>query len=208
MTESKSVALLKKAHMEHQAERLFEAKVSLLEHGVYPTDVFLKEHTEAVLFAEQVEQLETLAEQHKTSVPTLYILVKRTSDVLLEGKDNTKSMEKALLTYACISEGLRGCVLPAIKRMVDTGKVNPSTSLASGYGKTDAGKLLEFCLLRAKSTTLLENDFSPVCKQLGEQLSELSLNDVVALCEGVPQIKTYVPSATHTAIAKQLLELS
>lgn len=205
VTTTKSNQTLETAYKAFQQNKLFEAKVSLLQQNVYPTDVFLKEHTETVLLAEQVEQLEQLAEQHKSAVPTLYMLVKRTSDVLLEGKSSTPAMERALLSYGFISESFRACLGPAIYRIMTGNKLDSSKSLAQHYNKADASKLLEFCLLKANTVNLMEGEVEPLCKILAEQLADVKLDTVKAICEGMPSIKVYVSSKTHTEIAKQLL---
>ena len=74
---------LQELYKKFQGNRLLEARTTLLEKGVYPFEIFLKEHAETIHASEQIVKLEEVASLYKNHVPTLYMFVKQSTDVFL-----------------------------------------------------------------------------------------------------------------------------
>ena len=193
---------MKKAFEKHQANKLMEARVSLLEKGVYPFDVFLKEGSEAINAAEKIEKLEEVANLYKNNVPTLYVFLSQTSNVLLEGKSKPAAIKSAMVNYAFISEALSKCVNEAAKLMA--AKVPQNKSLFSVYNK-DAVQLLEFCIKKSQAYKLMEGNVNPVIFHLAKELSQLPLSSLKFLCESTPSMRLYVSNKLHTELAKTVI---
>lgn len=179
-----------------------EARVALLEKGVYPFDVFLKESNEAVNAAEKIEKLEEVATLYKNNVPTLYMFVSQTSNVLLEGKAKPAAIKAAMINYAFIAESLTKCVNEAAGMLIS--RVGKDKSLYSLY-KNDAVQLLEFCIKKAQAYPLLEGNSNPVIKNLATELSKLPLSSLKYLCENTPSIRLYVSNKVHTNLANTII---
>jgi hypothetical protein len=193
---------IKKAYKNHQANKLMEARVALLEKGVYPFDVFLKESSEAVNAAEKIEKLEEVAALYKNNVPTLYMFVSQTSNVLLEGKAKPAAIKAAMVNYAFIAESLNKCVNEAAGLLLS--KVSKDQSLYNLY-KNDAVQLLEFCIKKAQAYKLLEGNSDPVIKNLATELSKLPLSSLIYLCENTPSMRLYVSNKLHTNLANTII---
>jgi hypothetical protein len=194
---------LKQAYSKHQSNRLMEARLSLLEKGVYPFDVFLKEHSEAINAAEKIEQLEETVNRFKTQVPTLYMFVQQNSLVLLEGKAQPIAIKAAMVNYTFICEALNKCVHEAVKHIVT--KVPANKSLFSTY-KHDATQLLEFCIKKAQAYKLMEGNVDPIVKTLAVELANLSTNELRTLCESVPAMRLYVSNDVYNQLTKTMLD--
>jgi len=193
---------IKKAYKKHQAKKLMEARVALLEKGVYPFDVFLKESNEAVNAAEKIEKLEEVAALYKNNVPTLYMFISQTSNVLLEGKAKPAAIKAAMINYAFIAESLTKCVNEAAGMLIN--RVGKDKSLYSLY-KNDSVQLLEFCIKKAQAYTLLEGNSNAVIKNLATELSKLPLSSLKYLCENTPSIRLYVSNKVHTNLANTII---
>ena len=193
---------IKKAYKNHQAKKLMEARVALLEKGVYPFDVFLKESNEAVNAAEKIEKLEEVATLYKNNVPTLYMFVSQTSNVLLEGKAKPAAIKAAMVNYAFIAESLNKCVNEAAGLMIK--KVSKDQSLYNLY-KNDAVQLLEFCIKKSQAYKLLEGNADPVIKNLATELSKLPLSSLKYLCENTPTMRLYVSNKLHANLANTII---
>lgn len=190
---------LRDLYKKNQAEKLMEARVGLLEKGVYPFDVFLKEHKETIEAASTIELLEQIALSYETAVPTFHLFVKHTSDVLMESKTDPDAVQASMINYAFISEALGKCVKEAVKLLAPK---HPSNQpLSQIYGK-DAIQLLEFCIQRAEAGKLMEGDTTVVVRNLATELSTLNLEELAKLCESVPAVRLYVSNSTHTELAK------
>lgn len=197
------MATFKQAYKKHESKRLMEARVSLLQKGVYPFEVFLKESSEAVNAAEKIEQLEEVANRYKTQVPTLYMFTQQNSLVILEGKkSNVNAIKAALINYTFVCEALNKCVNEAVKLM--SGKVPANQTLFSVY-KKDAVQLLEFCVKKSQAYKLMEGNADPVIKSLATELAKLSMKDLKQLCESIPSMRLYVSNETHDQLAKAVL---
>lgn len=194
---------IKKAFQKHKANKLMEARVSLLEKGVYPFDVFLKQGSEAINAAEKIEKLEEVASLYKNNIPTLYMFLNQTSNVLLEGKAKPAAIKSAMINYAFVSEALSKCVNEAAKLM--SAKVPQNKSLYSLYNK-DSIKLLEFCIKKSQAYKLMEGNANPVIFNLASELSKLPLSSLKFLCESTPSIRLYVSNKLHTELAKTIIE--
>lgn len=192
----------KQAFTKHESNRLMEARVSLLQKGVYPFDVFLKESSEAINAAEKIEQLEEVAHRFKTQVPTLYMFVQQNSSVLLEGKATANAIKSAMINYTFMCEALSKCVNEAVKLML--AKVPANKSLHSVYRK-DAIQLLEFCVKKSQAYKLMEGNVDPIVKTLSTELANLSLKDLQKLCESVPAMRLYVSNETYNQLTKTIL---
>jgi hypothetical protein len=182
----------------HKEEKLLEARVGLLEKGIYPFDVFLKEHSEAVRAAETIEQLEQVAETYKSVLPTLHLFVTQNSATLMESKIDPNSIEAAMVNYSFVSEALGKCVNEAA-RILDT-KHQKTQTLKGIYGD-DAVKLLEFCIGRAESHKLMEGDTSTLVRFLAKELAELPVGVLKQLTESIPSVRLYVSNRTHNELA-------
>lgn len=193
---------IKTAFEKHKANRLTEARVSLLEKGVYPFDVFLKEGSEAINAAEKIEKLEEVANLYKNNVPTLYMFLSQTSNVLLEGKAKPNAIKSAMVNYAFVSEALNKCVNEAARLM--SAKVPQNKSLYSVYNK-DAVQLLEFCIKKSQAYKLMEGNANPVISNLAKELSQLPLSSLKFLCESTPSMRLYVSNKLHTELAKAVI---
>lgn len=193
---------IKKAYKKHQAKKLMEARVSLLEKGVYPFDVFLKESNEAVNAAEKIEKLEEVASLYKNNVPTLYMFVSQTSNVLLEGKSKPTAIKSAMVNYAFIAESLNKCVNEAAGLLIN--RLGKDKSLYSLY-KNDAVQLLEFCIKKAQAYKLLEGNADPVIKNLAIELSKLPLSSLKYLCENTPTMRLYVSNTLHSKLVNTII---
>jgi len=193
------MANIRQIYQQKQAEKLLEARISLLQKGVYPFDAFLKEHKETVNTAVQIEKLEEAVCVYKQKVPTLYMFVKQNTETLMESKTNTDAVQCAMINYAFISESIGSCVKEAAK-MLKT-KHPEAVSLKSVYGQ-DALQLLEFCIKRAESHKLMQGNTEKIVKLLAEELSSLPPNQLLNLCESIPQIKLYVSNNIHAKLAK------
>jgi len=196
------MATLKQAYNQYQSNRLMEARVKLLEKGVYPFDVFLKESTEAVNTAAKIEQLEEVANRFKTKVPTLHMFVQQNSNVLLEGKSKPNAIKASMVNYTFICESLNKCINEAVKLTVQ--KHSQEKTMYGVYGK-DAVQLLEFCVKKSQAYKLMEGNVQPVVNMLAKELVKLSLKDLKALCESVPSMRLYVSNETHNQLATTLL---
>jgi len=185
----------------NQAEKLMEARVGLLEKGIYPFDVFLKEHQEAINTAGSIESLELLAESYAQSVPTLRMFVSQNAQVLMESANNTEGVQAAMINYAFLAESIGSCVGEAAK--IFATKHQSGSSLKQIYGN-DASQLLEFCLRKAESHKLMEGDTGAVIKNLANELATLPIGILNKLCEGVPTIRLYVSNSTHKELATLL----
>jgi len=193
---------LQESYKKFQGNRLLEARTTLLEKGVYPFEVFLKEHAETIHASEQIIKLEETASLYKNHVPTLYMFVKQSTDVLLESNVHVQSVKSSMTNYAFICESLGTCVNQAaimFKEKHDNEKTTHSI-----YGK-NAVDLLEFCFKKSKAYKLLEGNADPVIKNLAQELSGLSIKNLVHLCESVPSMKLYVSNTTHNELANSLL---
>lgn len=193
---------MKKEFEKHQADKLLKARVSLLEKGVYPFDVFLKEGSEAINAAEKIEKLEEVANLYKNDIPTLYMFLSQTSNVLLEGKSKPAAIKSAMINYAFISEALSKCVNEAAKLI--TAKVPQNKSLFSVYNK-DAVQLLEFCIKKSQAYKLMEGNANVVISNLAKELSQLPLSSLKFLCESTPSMRLYVSNKLHTELAKTVI---
>jgi hypothetical protein len=193
---------IKSAYKKHQTNKLMEARVALLEKGVYPFDVFLKESSEAVHAAEKIEKLEEVATLYKNNVPTLYMFVTQTSNVLLEGKSKPAAIKSAMVNYAFVSEALSKCVNEAAGLMLD--KLSKEKTLYGSY-KNDAVKLLEFCIKKSQAYTLLEGNADLVINNLATELSKLPLSSLKYLCENTPVMRLYVSNKTHFQLANTII---
>ena len=194
---------LSEIYRKHQAEKLMEVRVSLLEKGVYPFDAFLKEHSQTISTADKIERLETVSEAFKANVPTLYMFVKANTNTLLESNTKAKNIESAMINYAFLSEALGKCVKEAVKILAT--KHDNKQSLASVYRK-DAVKLLEFCVKRSETHKLVEGDTTLVVKNLATELASLPISSLVQLCESVPAIPLYLSRKNHDTLACSILE--
>lgn len=192
----------KQAFSKHETKRLMEARVSLLEKGVYPFDVFLKESSEAINAAEKIEQLEEAANKYKSKVPTLYLFVQQNSAVLLEGKSKARSIKAAMVNYTFLCESLSKCINEAVQLM--KAKVPANKTLYSAY-KKDAVQLLEFCMKKSQAYKLMEGNVDPIVNRLAIELSNLSMNELNQLCESVPSMRLYVSNETYNQLAKTIL---
>lgn len=196
------MATIREAYNKYQSKQLLEARVSLLQKGVYPFDVFLKESTEAVNAAEKIEQLEETASKYKASVPTLYVLVQQNSAVLLEGKASAAAIKATMINYAFICEALNKCVNEVAKLM--SKKVAGNQSLHAVY-KQDSAQLLEFAIKKSQAYKLVEGNADTVVKNLSVELSKMTLSNLQELCESVPTMRLYVANNLHTQLAKTVL---
>jgi hypothetical protein len=192
----------KQAFNKHESNRLIEARVSLLQKGVYPFDVFLKESSEAVHAAEKIEQLEEVANRFKNHVPTLHMFVQQNSSVLLEGKAKPAAIKAAMINYTFVCESLNKCVNEAVKLM--SAKVPANKSLYAVYNK-DAVQLLEFCVKKSQAYKLMEGNVDPVVKTLSTELANLPLRDLKVLCESVPAMRLYVSNETYNQLTQTVL---
>lgn len=196
------MATLKQAYNQYQSKRLMEARVSLLEKGVYPFEVFLKESTEAVNAAAKIEQLEEVASRFKTKVPTLYMFVQQNSNVLLEGKAKPDAIKATLVNYTFICESLNKCINEAVQLTVK--KHSQEKTMHDVYNK-DAVQLLEFCVKKSQAYKLMEGNVQPFVKILATELVKLPLKDLKALCESVPSMRLYVSNQTYNQLTTTLL---
>ena len=194
---------LSEVYRNHQAEKLLEVRVGLLEKGVYPFDAFLKEHSHTIDTAEKIELLETVSDKYRSTVPTLYMFVKANTNTLMESNSKVQSIESAMVNYAFISEALGKCVGEAVR--IFSTKHKPNETLAGIY-RSDAVKLLEFCISRSDSHKLMEGNTSVVVKNLATELASLPISTLVTLCESVPTIPLYLSRKNHDALAYSLLE--
>ncbi len=194
---------LQESYKKFQGNRLLEARTVLLEKGVYPFEIFLKEHTETIHASEQIVKLEEVANLYKNHVPTLYMFVKQSTDVLLEAGGQMQSVKSSMTNYAFVCESIGSCVRQAAIMFKE--KHDNEKTIRSIYGK-NAIDLLEFCFKKSKAYKLLEGNTNPVVKQLAQELSGLSIKNLNHLCESVPAMKLYVSSATHTELANSLLK--
>lgn len=196
------MATFKQAFTKHESNRLMEARLSLLEKGIYPFDVFLKESSEAVNAAEKIEQLEEVAGRFKNHVPTLYMFVQQNSTVLLEGKAQPAAIKAAMINYTFVCESLNKCVNEAVKLMSQ--KVAANKSMHSVY-KHDSIQLLEFCIKKSQAYKLMEGNVNPIVKTLATELAKLPMCDLKALCESVPAMRLYVSNETYSQLAQTVL---
>ena len=187
------MATLKEAYKKYQSKQLLEARMGLLQKGVYPFDVFLKESTEAVNAAEKIEQLEEAATKFKTQVPTLYVLVQQNSNAAIKA---------TMINYAFVCEALSKCVNEVAKLV--SSKVSSDKSLYSMY-KQDSAQLLEFAIKKSQAYKLVEGNADSVIKSLSFELSKMPLADLQQLCESVPTMRLYVGNKIHTELAKAVL---
>lgn len=193
------MAKISEIYKSKQSEKLFEARVNLLQKGIYPFDVFLKEHAETIKAAEQIEKLEEVVNAYSNKLPTLYLFVKQNTETLMESKTNVHAVQSALVNYAFISESIATCVAGAVKVLKT--KHSAKTSLKSIYG-SDAVQLLEFCISRSESGKLMEGNTKPVIKLLANELSSLPLGELTSLCENIPKINLYISNTLHKELAK------
>ena len=194
---------LSELYKKQQSEKLLEARVNLLEKGVYPFETFLKEHSETISTAEKIEQLEEVAELYKDKVPTLHVLVKENTNLLMESSVSTKAVEAAMVNYAFICESLNKCVNEAAK-IFSANKDNTKT-LQELY-RNDATTLLEFCIKRSEAHKLLEGDVSLIVSQMSKELSTLKISELKTLCESVPSMRLYVSRKVHDMLAESILQ--
>lgn len=193
------MAKIREIYQTNQSKKLFEARVSLLQKGIYPFNAFLKEHAETINTAEQIEKLEETVSVYSHKLPTLHLFVKQNTETLMESKTDVDAVQSALINYAFVSESLGTCVKEAVK--VLSTKHSAKTSLKTVYG-TDAVQLLEFCINRAETNKLMEGNTEQVVKLLATELSSLSLGELTNLCESMPKINLYVSNTLHTELAK------
>lgn len=196
------MASLKQAYTEYHSKRLMEARVSLLQKGVYPFDAFLKESSEAISAAEKIEQLEEVSSRFKTQVPTLHIFVQQNSSVLLEGKAKPASIKAAMVNYTFLCEALNKCINEAASLMSQ--KHSQNKSLYSVY-KNDGVQLLEFCMKKSQAYKLMEGNIDPIVRTLSVELAKLSLKDLKQLCESVPSMRLYVSNETFNQLTQTVL---
>jgi hypothetical protein len=196
------MATIREAYKKYQSKQLLEARVSLLQKGVYPFDVFLKESTEAVNAAEKIEQLEEVASKYKTQAPTLYVLVQQNSAVLLEGKASPAAIKATMINYAFICEALNKCVNEVVKLM--SSKVASNQSL-HGVFNHDSAQLLEFAIKKSQAYKLVEGNADQVIKSLSLELSKMPFSNLQQLCESTPTMRLYVANTVHTQLVKTVL---
>jgi hypothetical protein len=194
---------LSEIYRQHQAKKLMDVRVSLLEKGVYPFDALLKEHGQTINTAEKIEILEGIGETFKASVPTLYMFIKANTNTLLESKTNLGAVESAMVNYAFVSEALGKCVKEAAKIFAE--KHEADKTLAVLYRK-DAVELLEFCIKRSETHKLMEGDTSMVIRHLATELAGLPISSLVQLCESVPTIPLYLSRKNHDTLAHSILQ--
>lgn len=192
----------KSAYKKFHSQKLTEARVNLLEKGIYPFNVFLKEHTETIKAAEKIEKLEEVATLYKDHVPTFYMFVQQNSAILLEGKNNTDAVQASMVNFAFICEALSKSVNQAVKILAT--KHNNQDSLYELY-KADAVQLLEFCVKKSQAYKLVKGNADVVINNLAKELSQLSISQLANLCESTPLMRLYVSKETHTALAKATL---
>ena len=197
------MATINNAYKNYQSKRLLEARVSLLNRGVYPFDVFLKEGTETIATAEKIELLEEVADKHKAKVPTLYMFVKQNTSVIMESKPSVSGIKAAMVNYAFICEALNVRVNEAVKLL--SSKLPKTTSLHASY-KQDGVNLLEFCIKKSTAYSLMEGNAEPVGQYLAKELSRLSISELVSLCESVPKMHLYVSNELHTELAQSVID--
>jgi len=193
------MAKISQIYQNKQAEKLFEARVSLLQKGIYPFNAFIKEHAETVKAAEQIEKLEETVAGYKNSLPTLHLFVKQNTETLMESKSNVDAIQSAMINYAFVSESIGVCVAEAVKTLKT--KHPNNVSLKSVYNK-DAIQLLEFCIKRSESHKLMEGNTQQVVKLIATELASIPLKDLSTLCESVPKINLYISNTVHTELAK------
>jgi len=196
------MSTLKQAYNEYQNNRLMKARVSLLQKGIYPFDVFLKESTEAVNAAAKIEQLEEVANKFKTQVPTLYMFVQQSSNVILEGKAKPAAIKSTMVNYTFICESLNKCINEAVKLTMQ--KHSPEKTMYGVYGK-DALQLLDLCIKKSQAYKLMEGNVQPVINMLTNELAKISLKDLKVLCESVPKMRLYVSNKTYNQLTESLL---
>ena len=196
------MATLKQSYDQYQSKCLMEARVSLLEKGIYPFDVFLKESTEAINAAIKIEQLEEAVNKLKNQAPTLYMFVQQNSNVLLEGKGNISAIKATMVNYTFICEALNKCINEAVQL---TAKKHSQEKTLYDVYKKDAVQLLRFCIQKAKAYNLMEGNVKPLVDMLASELSNISIKDLKALCESVPSMRLYVSNETHNKLATALL---
>ena len=197
---------IKNAYREYQSNRLMEARMKLLERGIYPFDVFLKEHsTEAITAAGKIEQLEEVASTFRAQVPTLHVFVQQNSSILLEGGRSNKaeSVKFVMVNYAFICEAVGKCIKEAVQIFAEK---HPNNQSLYAIYKTGASQLLEFCIKKSQAYRLMEGDASPIIKSLSEELTRLSITDLKRLCESVPSMRLYVPNKLHAELTQTILE--
>lgn len=193
---------LQELYKKFQGNRLLEARTTLLEKGVYPFEIFLKEHAETIHASEQIVKLEEVASLYKNHAPTLYMFVKQSTDVLLESNIQAQSVKSSMTNYAFICESIGTCLKQAAVMFKE--KHDNQKTIHSIYGK-NAVDLLEFCFKKSKAYKLLEGNADPVIRNLSRELSGLSIENLNTLCESVPAMKLYVSNSTHKELAISLL---
>lgn len=193
------MANIRQIYQKQQTERLFEARISLLQKGIYPFNVFIKEHSETVNTADHIEKLEEVVSAYKDTLPTLYMFVKQNTETLMESNTDINAVQSTMINYAFISESIRSCVNGAVKILKT--KHPETVSLKSVYGK-DAIQLLEFCIKHAESHKLMEGNTDKIVNLLSAELASLPLKKLSTLCESIPAIKLYVSNNVHTELAK------
>ena len=202
-----TATFIQNAYEEYQSNRLTEARVGLLSRGVYPFNIFLAEHTEAVNAAEKIEKLEEVAKAYSSKTPTFSMLVEQNSNLLLSG--NPESVPVAMINYAFICEALSKCVHEVATVFLQ--KEDKNKTLYGIY-KSGGVELLEFCIKKSQTYKLIAEDGSdhssigPVVKNLALELSKLSFADLRQLCESVPRMRLYVLNEVHSEMVKTVLE--
>jgi hypothetical protein len=196
------MATIKNAYKDYQTKKLLEARVGLLNRGVYPFDVFLKEGAETIAAAEKIELLEEVADKYKAKVPTLYMFVKQNTSVIMESKPSLSGIKATMINYAFICEALNVRVNEAVKLL--SAKLPRTTSLHASY-KQDGVSLLEFCMKKSTAYSLMEGNAEPVVRYLAKELSRLSISELTSLCESVPKMHLYVSNDLHTELAQSVI---
>jgi hypothetical protein len=196
------MASLHQTYIKFEKEKLLEARMTLLEKGVYPFEIFLKEHTETIHASEQIIKLEQIAEIYKNHVPTFYMLTKQSTSVLLEAKNDVEAIKSTMTTYAFLSEALSTCVKEAV--LLFKKNNNREKSLYSLYGK-DSASILEFCIKKSLAYKLFEGTGDEIVRNLAVELANINIRNLNYLCENVPSIKLYVSGHTHNILAKHLI---
>lgn len=189
---------IREIYKENEKNKLFEARVTLLQNEIYPFNVFLKEEKEAINAAEQIERLEEVTSHYKDVAPTLYLLVKQNSDFLMESTIDANGIEAAMVNYSFLTEAIGKYVAKAVELLKSQQLIK--SSLSEKYG-VDAVKLLEFSMKKSPKYKLMEGEKDQVINLLARELSNMSLKDLVSLCENIKPFRLYVSNKIHSELA-------
>ena len=194
---------LKESYNKFNSKRLFEARVTLLEKGIYPFSTFLKEYNETVETANKIEKLEEIVDSSKEYLPILNEFVTKNTSILLERKFNSNSVQAAMINYTFLTDAFTKYIKEAVVLLSSNKDIK---SLYESYGN-DSVELVSLCFKKTTAYKLMENksEVDEVVSLLSAEVASMPFAELKLVCESMPKIKLYLSNEIHDQLANQII---